>query len=52
MYEINQTKAFKKSLRQIQSSKLSAEILLLINLLAKGEKLESRYRDHQLKGEY
>lgn len=56
MYLIQTTKDYDKSyIRLLKSGTKDVvfeEIRHIINLLAKNEKLEARYRDHKLQGEY
>lgn len=56
MYLIQTTKDYDKSyIRLLKSGtkdSILEEIRHVINLLAKNEKLEARYRDHKLQGEY
>jgi mRNA interferase YafQ len=56
MYFIQTTKDYDKSyVRLLKSGTKDAvfeEIRQVINLLAKKEKLDARYRDHKLQGEY
>lgn len=56
MYLIQTTKDYDKSyIRLLKSGTKDAvfeEIRHIINLLAKNEKLEAKYRDHKLQGEY
>lgn len=49
-YEVKFTKSFKKSFKKYQHK--SDDILLCIEKLANDEKLERKYKDHALKGEY
>jgi mRNA interferase YafQ len=56
MYKVYKTKAFLKSSKKINASiggkKIIKELSVLINILAKGNKLPANYRDHSLRGEY
>jgi len=56
MYSIYKTKAFLKSSRKIKEGvggiKIIKEASVIINILAKGQKLPPDYRDHSLRGEY
>lgn len=54
MYTKFATKQFKKSAKKIVSSGMikRSEIELVVEKLAKGEKLSEKYKDHKLSGEY
>lgn len=54
MYLKTYTKSFKKSLRNLEKSgNLDLKLISkLINLIAEGKKLDIKYRDHKLSGEY
>jgi mRNA interferase YafQ len=53
MYRIVWSNQFKKQYQKILKSNLfkQAEFRVVINCLVKDEKLDRKYRDHQLKGE-
>lgn len=53
MFKIVSSKQFKKDLKQAQKRGFKIEALRkIVNTLAAGEKLETKYRDHDLCGEY
>ena len=53
MYQIITSNQFKKDLKLAQKRGLDMSLLKeVVNKLAKGEKLEIKYRDHQLTGDY
>jgi mRNA interferase YafQ len=56
MYFIQSTKDYDKSYTKLLKSGVkdvvTEEIWHVINTLAKNEKLDARYRDHKLQGEY
>ena len=54
MYFIRETKRYRRSYKRLCKQKYFDEILLdeVIDSLARGEKLEIKYKDHQLKGEF
>lgn len=53
MFKIVSSKQFKKDLKQAQKRGFKIEALRkIVNTLAAGEKLETKYRDHDLRGEY
>ncbi len=52
-YTLKPTTQFKKDLKTIQKRGLKIELLTeVLNLLANGEKLPEKYRDHYLSGNY
>lgn len=53
MYRIVLLKKYQKSLKKIQrSGKISIEVIeKVVEIIASGNDLPSKYRDHQLKGE-
>ena len=55
MYHLVYTKTFSKGLKKIHSSvggkKIIAEVRSFLNILSKGNKIEERYKDHQLNGD-
>ena len=56
MYLIRESKTFKKALRKIKKSGIKSSVLddlkLVINTIAKGDKLPEIFEDHILSGEY
>ena len=56
MYQIKRSKQFEKSYLKLKRGGLKKSVQnklsYIITQLAKGKKLSSNYRDHQLKGEY
>lgn len=53
MYKIKFTKAYKKSYKRILKRGLDISLLdNVIDKLSKGQPLEEKYKDHQLKGEF
>ncbi|ASM39444.1 type II toxin-antitoxin system YafQ family toxin [Campylobacter sp. RM12327] len=50
-YEIIHSKSYKKAIKKIDKS-LLPEIEYVIDKLANDEILETKFKDHQLKGEY
>lgn len=56
MYFIQRSKDFEKSFSKLKRSgakkKVLDEIALVINILACGETLDAKYRDHKLQGDY
>jgi len=53
MYTVKATARFRKDLKQIEKRGYDISLLTtVIKKLAAGEKLEERYNDHPLKGEY
>jgi len=52
-YEIKITNRFKKDLKLAKKQhKDISKLLEVINMLAQGEKLDVKYRDHDLSGDY
>lgn len=52
-YEIKFTTQFKKDLKLAKKQKKNLELLFdVIEKLASGKKLDSKYRDHDLSGDY
>ncbi len=55
MYLLRRTKKFEKSFKKISKgynkTTLKKEVAVAIDILASGEKLSIKYRDHALKGE-
>ena len=52
-YEVKFTTQFKKDLKLAKKQNKNLDKLLdVINLLSNGEKLEAKYRDHDLSGSY
>ncbi len=53
MYEVRFTTQFKKDLKLAQKQKHDLEeLFVVIDTLAKGDALDSKYRDHELIGKY
>jgi len=53
MYIVKPTKKFQKDLKRIEKRGYNISLLTeVIKKLAEGELLDSRYNDHQLKGNY
>ncbi|EFR42068.1 addiction module toxin, RelE/StbE family [Selenomonas sp. oral taxon 137 str. F0430] len=53
MLEIKLTGQFKKDLKRIEKRRYDLSLLTnVVNALARGEKLASRYRDHALTGNF
>jgi len=54
MYSVRQNKKFKKSIKKLVRSGrvVKEEIQILVNILANSEKLDSRYKDHELQGDF
>lgn len=52
-YEVKYTTQFKKDLKLAKKQKKNLDILFdVIDKLANGKKLDSKYRDHDLSGDY
>ncbi|MBO7394233.1 MAG: type II toxin-antitoxin system YafQ family toxin [Abditibacteriota bacterium] len=52
-YEIRYTKRFKKDLKLAKKQGKNIEKLLkVVSVLANGDKLDEKYRDHELTGQY
>lgn len=50
-YHVHPSKQFKKDLRKLQRSGVNiAKLKKVVHSLEKGEKLDSKYKDHPLKG--
>lgn len=53
MYEIKTTTRFEKDLKLIKKRGYDIKLLKeVIDILSKGEKLSSKYKDHYLQGDY
>lgn len=53
MYEIKTTTRFEKDLKLIKKRGYNTKLLKeVIDILSKGEKLEEKYKDHYLQGNY
>ena len=53
MYEIKTTTRFEKDLKLIKKREYNTKLLKeVIDILSKGEKLEEKYKDHYLQGNY
>ncbi len=54
MYKVRSTKAYRKAHKRVSQHKNFEEDVLneIIDTLARGEKLEPKYQDHQLSGEF
>ena len=53
MYEIKTTTRFEKDLKLIKKRGYDTKLLKeVIDILSKGEKLEEKYKDHYLQGNY
>ena len=53
MYEIKTTTRFEKDLKLIKKRAYKTKLLKeVIDILSKGEKLEEKYKDHYLQGNY
>ena len=53
MYDLILTRKFKKSLKFAKKRGLNIRLLEeIVNILQSGEKLDKKYRDHELKGKY
>ncbi len=51
-YTIKKTSSFKTSIKKIKDQAILKEIEKVIDKLTNDEKLEDKYNDHKLKGEY
>lgn len=54
MYKVRSTKAYRKAHKRVSKHKNFEQNVLdeIIDTLARGERLESKYQDHQLTGEF
>lgn len=53
MLEIKQTNSFKKELKLLKKRNYNLELMTpIVNKLASGEKLEKKYKDHELSGNF
>ncbi|MFH1661942.1 MAG: type II toxin-antitoxin system YafQ family toxin [Candidatus Falkowbacteria bacterium] len=54
MYILKYSKSFKKDLKKHSKNNLEAinELRKILNLLVLGKRLDDKYRNHQLKGEF
>lgn len=54
MYRVRSTKAYRKAHKRVSKHKNFEQNVLdeIIDTLARGEKLEPKYQDHQLTGEF
>ncbi len=50
-YQVFRTSSFKKGFKKL-SSRNQDEVFRVIEILAKGEQLDAKYKDHQLIGNY